>query len=81
MMQTKLTLRLEEQLIRRAKSYARRSGKSLSELVADLFSRLSTPGEPEQRELTPAVRSLAGALSGQPLTREEYRRHLDEKHR
>lgn len=80
-MQTKLTLRLEEQLIRRAKSYARRSGKSLSELVADMFSRLSTPGELQQPELTPAVRSLAGALSGQPLTREEYRRHLDEKHR
>ena len=80
-MQTKLTLRLDEQLIRRAKSYARRSGKSLSELVADLFSRLNTADEPPPRELTPAVRSLAGALSGRPSTREDFRKHLDEKHR
>ena len=80
-MQTKLTLRLEEQLIRRAKSYARRSGKSLSELVADLFSRLNTPEVPKAQELTPAVRSLAGALSGRPLDRAEYRKHLHDKHR
>ena len=80
-MQTKLILRLDDQLIRRAKSYARRSGKSLSELVADLFSRLNTAEESSPRELTPAVRSLAGALSGRQSTREEFRRHLDEKHR
>ncbi|MGO9513632.1 MAG: DUF6364 family protein [Steroidobacteraceae bacterium] len=81
-MQTKLTLRLEQQLILRAKRYARRSGKSLSELVADLFSRLNSGDEPPSRELTPAVRSLAGALSGRrPSSRADYRKHLDEKHR
>lgn len=80
-MQTKLTLRLEERLIRRAKSYARQSGKSLSELVADLFSRLAAPDAPPERELTPAVRKLAGALAGRPLAREDYRAHLEKKHR
>lgn len=80
-MQTKLTLRLEDQLIRRAKAYARRSGKSLSELVGDLFARLqsSEPESPERR--SPIVRSLAGSLAGHDLDREEYRRHLAEKHR
>ncbi len=84
-MQTKLTLRLDDRLIRRAKAYARRSGKSLSELVADLFTRLqvptgeSAPTTPEA--LSPAVRSLAGALAGHDLDREDHRRHLRQKHR
>lgn len=81
-MQTKLTLRLDERLIRRAKAYAHRSGKSLSELVADLFTRLQPPAdEPAPDELSPAVRSLAGALAGHDLDREDYRRHLKQKHR
>jgi predicted HicB family RNase H-like nuclease len=39
-METKLTLRLDEKLIGRAKSYARKSRKSVSQLVADYFSVL-----------------------------------------
>ncbi len=80
-MHTKLTLRLDDRLIRRAKSYARQSGQSLSGLVADLFSRLSTPEAPPEPELTPAVRRLAGALSGRPLSSDDYRAHLERKHR
>lgn len=40
-MQTKLTLRLEEQLIARAKSYAALAGKLVSQLMADYFKSLS----------------------------------------
>ncbi len=80
-MQTKLTLRLEDKLIRRAKSYARRSGKSVSELVADLFSQLSASSPQSQRDLTPVVRRLAGALAGKPLEKSDYRKHLEEKFR
>ena len=60
-MQTKLTLRLEQRLIRRAKAYARRTGKSVSELVADFFGRLeATPEERGPRVVaqSPAVQSL-----------------------
>ncbi len=38
-MQTKLTLRLDEALIQRAKAEARRTGKSVSQLVAEYFGR------------------------------------------
>ncbi len=81
-MQTKLTLRLEDRLIRRAKLYAQRSGKSLSEVVAELFGRLNSPdSSPEPEQLSPAVRSLAGALAGRKLSPADYRKHLEEKHR
>jgi streptomycin 6-kinase len=79
-MQTKLTLRLEDRLIRRAKSYAKRSGKSVSELVADLFSRLSSPEPAPPRDLTPVVKRLAGALAGRSLDKADYRRHLEDKY-
>jgi Family of unknown function (DUF6364) len=71
--QTKLTLRLEDRLIRRAKAYAQRSGKSLSELVADLFARLQAPPPETTEPQSPAVRSLAGALEGKKLDREGFR--------
>ena len=37
-MQTKLTLRLDEELIGVAKAFARSSGKSVSRIVADYFA-------------------------------------------
>lgn len=78
--QTKLTLRLDDRLIRRAKAYARRSGTSVSQLVADLFARLQATDAESPETLSPAVRSLAGALRGYDLDREDYRKHLIEKH-
>jgi uncharacterized protein DUF6364 len=83
-MQTKLTLRLEQRLIRRAKAYARRTGKSVSELVADFFGRLEAPAEVPPTEgvaQSPAVQSLVGALAGARLDEANYREHLAEKHR
>lgn len=83
-MQTKLTLRLEQRLIRRAKAYARRTGKSVSALVADFFARLESPPDaapPDTAATSPAVRSLVGALAGTRLDESDYRNHLTEKHR
>jgi hypothetical protein len=66
-MQTTLAIRLDESLIRRAKAYARRSGTSVSGIVADFFSRLDDPAERETEALPPAVQSLVGALGGQEV--------------
>lgn len=79
-MQTKLTLRMEEELIRQAKAYARRTGKSVSGLVADYFSQLSGPADTSSAPRSPAVRSLVGALRGKDLTEDDYRGHLRRKH-
>lgn len=78
---TKLTLRLEEDLIAHAKRYAKATGKSLSQVVADYFRLLTSPEEPQPRKkTTPLVQSLKGSLRGADVDREDYRRHLEEKH-
>lgn len=79
-MGTKLTLRLERELIERAKRIARRKGKSVSGMVADYFRTLeSIPTE--DTEYGPLTRSLKGILRGSEVDEEEHRRHLEEKHR
>jgi len=80
-MPTKLTLRLDERLIRRAKAYARRRGKSLSQIVTDFFVGLDEPGEEKALPRSPAVRSLTGALAGGQVSEEEYHAYLERKHR
>ena len=84
-MQVKLTLRLEEQLIHRAKDNARRSGRSVSQLVADYFALLESlsPAEAacEEDRLPPLTLSLYGVLADSGLDEADYGRYLDEKHR
>jgi hypothetical protein len=84
-MNTKLTLRLDEDLIRRAKRYSDASGKSLSKLVADYFALIEMTGDVEDGVLPPKVRSLYGALAPSPgasaVNERDFRRHLEEKHR
>jgi len=80
-MHTKLTLRLDRDLIRRAKSHSRRAGKSVSALVGDFFSLLSVDRESEGPSLTPRVRSLTGILKRARVTEQDYRKHLMDKHR
>lgn len=80
-MQTKLTLRLDEQLIRRAKAYARRRGKSLSQIVTDFFVGLDERGDEKTVARSPAVRSLTGALAGHKVSEEQYGDYRERKHR
>jgi hypothetical protein len=80
-MNTKLTLRLDDELIRGAKRYAARSGKSVSQLVGDYFAVLEAGDETSDVELTPRVRRLLGALAGASVDEQDYRRHLEDKHR
>lgn len=78
-MNTKLTLRLDDELIRKAKQFSAQSGKSVSQLVADYFALIGqAPGD---QALTPRVRSLLGALAGTKVKESDYRRHLEAKHR
>lgn len=77
-MQTKLTLRLEQELIERAKAFARSNGKSVSQVVADYFERLSL--DPSEQQSSPRVRALRGILKGHDVSEQDYREHLSRKH-
>ena len=78
---TKLTLRLDDQLIRKAKRYSDRVGKSVSQMVGDYFSLIEGEEEIPGTEISPRVRSLIGGFKGAAATEEDYRRHLEEKYR
>lgn len=77
-MQTKLTLRMDEELIEAAKGHAKRAGKSLSQVVAEYFELLD--GEPRKRALSPRVSRLKGVLRGTEVDRDDYRGHLEKKY-
>jgi hypothetical protein len=69
-MNTKLTLRLDEERIEQAKCYAARTSKSVSRLVEGYFALLPDSDSTKTQKgvaeiaLTPRVRSLLGLLEG-----------------
>jgi hypothetical protein len=78
-MASKLTLRMDEDVIRQGKQAARERGKSVSRLVADYFQLLGRASEEESR-LPPITRSLVGIAAGSELDEEDFRRYQERKH-
>ena len=79
-MQTKLTLRLEDQLIEQAKSYAAQAGKSVSQVVADYFKILTSEKTKLSSPSAPITQSLRGLLREAKLDEKDYKKYLEEKH-
>jgi hypothetical protein len=74
---SKLTLSVDEQVVRRSKRYAAQKGTSLSRLVEQFLDILSRP--PRRPDATPVLGELRGFLrKGGP---DDYRQHLVEKYR
>lgn len=79
-MQTKLTLRLEDQLIEQAKSYAAKTGKSVSQVVADYFKLLVSEQKKPVGRASPITQSLRGLLRESREEEKDYKKYLEEKH-
>ena len=79
-MQTTLTLQLDEQLVQYAEKYAKRQGKSVSQLVAEYFVLLKTPDENSQEQLPPITQSLRGVLRGSNVDEQDYQQFLEKKY-
>jgi len=60
-MTTKLTLTVEEEVIKKAKSYAKQTGRSLSELIETYLEAL-TETSPENQQISPKLKKLAGSV-------------------
>jgi hypothetical protein len=80
-MQTKLTLRIENELIEMAKSVAEKRGKSLSKMVSDYFKVIVKKEFSEEIiELPPNVKSLYGALSNTKIDESDYKKYLESRY-
>jgi hypothetical protein len=60
-MTTKLTLTIEQRVIKSAKRYAQKKGRSLSDLVENYLRTLSA-GEEQKEEISPRVKRLVGTI-------------------
>ena len=82
-MDTKLTLKLDKEVIEQAKNYARQKHQSLSALVEQYFRFLVVQEqEPDVSDISPTVKQLSGILDPvetQQL-REEYTDYLERKY-
>ena len=76
----KLTLRLDEKLIRSAEIHAGALGKSLSQMVADYFYLLDRKRSDEPFEPTPTVKSLKGSLRGADVDEGDCKSYLENKY-
>lgn len=80
-MTTKLTLTVEEDVIKKAKFYAKQTGRSLSELIEKYLETL-TEEHHEVKQISPKLKKLVGSVK-LPATfdeRKELRAYLENKH-
>jgi uncharacterized protein (DUF3820 family) len=62
-MNTKLTLNVDHEVIRKAKQFAKSKGRSLSDLVESYLKMISENQPAGTNELSPRVKALCGAFS------------------
>ena len=83
-METKLTLRLNDNIIKRAKIYARSHKISLSKMIESYLDSITKQKEKEGKvSITPLVESLSGVID-LPTDfdyKREYRDYLEEKYK
>ena len=73
----KLTLSVDNSVVKRAKTYAKREGTSISQLVEAYLAAVSQPLG--LKDFPPVLRSVRGTLKKADVA--EYRKHLTEKYR
>ena len=77
-MNTKLTLRMDEVLVREAKTQAARRGKSVSQMFSEFVTSLAASRH--RSTLPPVTGSLLGIMKGHEVSEKDYKKHLGEKY-
>jgi hypothetical protein len=77
-MNTKLTLRMDDVLVRQAKTQAARRGKSVSQMFGEFV--VSLGATQRYRGLPPVTGSLLGVMKGHDVSEKDYKAHLREKY-
>ena len=79
-MTTKLTLTVEKEVIERAKSYAKKSGRSLSEIIEQYLDTITA--DSKQHAVSPKLKKLIGVVKLPKGfdERKELQSYLENKH-
>lgn len=77
---SKLTLKLDEEIIEEAKAYAAREGVSLSRMVANYFAGLASREGGASAPPSGTVAELAGLLAGKGSNERDYADYLERKY-
>lgn len=82
-MNTKLTLTIEQEIIQRAKAYAKNKNRSLSDIIENYLKILTKEENAKEfKKLNPVVKSLKGSFK-MPKNmdyKKELRNRLEEKY-
>ena len=79
-MNTKLTLTVDKEVIEKAKTFAKKEGRSLSNLIEDyLKSLIERPISKSNFEYTPIVNSLRGAIQIEDKETFDYKDILEDE--
>ncbi|PCE63870.1 DUF6364 family protein [Sediminicola luteus] len=65
-MNTKLTLSIEQEIIEKAKMYAKSNNRSLSDLIESYLRSLTTPVSSHEDTLPSNISALQGAFTAEP---------------
>ncbi len=77
-MNTKLTLRMDATIVRKAKRQAAQRGKSVSQMFSEFVTSLEAAED--RRDLPPLTSSLLGIMGDARVSEEDYKKHLREKY-
>ena len=81
-MNTKLTLTIDDAVIKNAKRYARSQRRSLSDIVENYLKMITRENTESEVEMTPIVKSLKGSFKfkGEIDYKQELTKGLSEKY-
>jgi len=74
-MNTKLTLTIEQEIINRAKKYAKNQNRSLSDIIENYLKTLTKEEKEHAHNLNPVVASLKGSFK-MPKKDMDYKKEL-----
>ena len=78
-METKLTLKLDQSVIKSAKRYAEMNNRSVSKLVEDYFRNLVMEDDSIEK-YSPLIEELSGVISEKDLDKLNYVDYLEKKY-
>ncbi len=76
-MNTKLTLTIEQKIIKRAKEYAKEKNRSLSDIIENYLKMLTDRKSDMENNLSPTVESLKGSFK--PPKDFDYKKELQDR--